>query len=171
MILPAQDFLNNSTMKMLSPPCWCLTALILDFYPFPFQSIVCVWDSGRRLVLAICKLMITFYWQWAPQKGFAGCKNQNNGGAPGGNLSKIFQVFVKNLGIIWPNWEGEKVDGYTTRLTLWCEPGCQKLKIHVSICWFVLRWMRSGQTRRGPRLKHAPLHFQTQLCCATETQV
>ena len=41
MILPAQDFLNNSTMKMLSPPCWCLTALILDFYPF-LVSIHCM---------------------------------------------------------------------------------------------------------------------------------
>ena len=120
--------------------CFGLTALISDFCPFLYQSIVCVWDSGRRLVLVSCKLMITFYWQWAPQKAFVGCKKQNNGGAPGGNLSSIFQVFVKNLGIIWSKWEDKKVD--TTRLTPWCEP-CQKLKIHVSICWFVLSGMRS----------------------------
>ena len=152
-----QEWLHRANWNVLAWLPW-----FQIFAPFLYQSIVCVWDSGRRLVLVICKLMITFYWQWAPQKAFVGCKKQNNGGAPGGNLSSIFQVFVKNLGIIWPKWEDKKVD--TTRLTPWCEP-CQKLKIHVSICWLVLSGMRSLQTRRGPRLRHAALHSQTQLCC------
>ena len=110
-----QEWLHRANWNVLAWLPW-----FQIFTPFLLQSIVCVWDSGRRLVLVSCKLMITFYWQWAPQKAFVGCKKQNNGGAPGGNLSKIFQVFVKNLGIIWPKWEHKKVD--TTRLTPWCEP-------------------------------------------------
>ena len=60
---------------------------------FLFQSSVCVCVGlwGRRRVLAVCKLMITFYWQWVPQKPFVGRKKQNNGGAVVHNLSSIFE--------------------------------------------------------------------------------
>ena len=92
------------------------------FAPFLFQFIVCVCDSGRRQVLvAGLQINDNILLTVSAAKRFR--KKQNNGGAPGANLSSIFRVFVKNLGIIWPKWEREKVD--TTRLTPGCEP-CQK---------------------------------------------
>ena len=60
-----------------------------------FNSLyACATLGGDRFLRQVCKLMITFYWQWVPQKGFAKSKIT---AAPREPICQVFFEYLSRI--------------------------------------------------------------------------
>ena len=113
-----------------------------------FNSLyACATLGGDRFLWQVCKLMITFYWQWVPQKGFAKSKIT---AAPREPICQVFFEYLSRISALFGQSGSGKSWYNQINPWMWTLPKVENSRFNLLVR---IKGMRRRQTRRGSQAR------------------